>query len=103
MLVGVDGGAGSGTERRIQFKLPTPPEPAASKTIRMTWLPADSDTVFDTVVQACQPPVFGMVSGPVTSLPSNSTWKVPPTPFEATRASMTYAPEDWTLTEYLSH
>ena len=61
--------------------------PFASKTTRIVCCPEVSATAFDTVVQFCQPPVFGIVNGPVTLVPSNSTWKMPPWPRQATRAS----------------
>src|SRR5262249_60787389 len=87
-------------DSRTQFKLPIAPiGPTASNTIRMIGGPADRATGADTVVHVCQPPVLGTVSGPVTSLPPNSTWKVPPCPDDATRASSAYWPVEETLTE----
>ena len=54
--------------------------------------PALSVTDLDTVTQFCQPPVFGIVSEPVTLMPLNSTWNVPPAPFAATRTFNVYEP-----------
>ena len=60
--------------------------------MRIDWTLALSDTAAVTSTHACQPPVFGIVNGPVLSTPPNSTWNVPPAPFAATRAFNVYEP-----------
>ena len=73
---------------RTQFRLPNADTPGASKTTLATCGPAPSVTTFEIVVHVCQPPVAGIVSAPVTLIPPNSTWNVPPGVGAATRASM---------------
>src|SRR3954468_16866235 len=71
--------------KRSQLMLPTLPlAPFASMTILITCVPAESDTKVLSVAHACQPPVFGMASGPVLLIPATSIWKEPPLPLEAT-------------------
>jgi hypothetical protein len=60
-------------------------------------------TVFEIVVHDCQPPVLGMVIGPVLLTPSASMWNVPPAPEAATLASIVYVPAAVTLTVYFNH
>src|SRR5688572_9806955 len=88
-----------------KLKLPTHPlGPAPSSASRITWVPACRLTpAFVTVVQDCHPPVSGTESGPLTSRPPNSTWKVPPFPEEATRTSRVKIPAAPTFTVYSSH
>ena len=79
---------GEATATVVSWKasmLPTAPDPTAvSNTRRIGWTPAASVTVLEIGCQFCQPPVFGMVIAPVTSVPFASRWKVPPGPDEAT-------------------
>src|SRR5215211_7888721 len=90
---------------RIQSKLPIPEvDPLISITNRRTCAPPARVTpLVRTVVQVCQLPVSGTVSGPVLSAPFTSIWKVPPEPADATRTSKSYVPEATTLTLYRSH
>ena len=56
-------------------------------TTRIICKPAVSGVGAELIVcQICQPPVSGTVIGPVTSMPSISTWNTPPGPTDATRA-----------------
>src|SRR2546423_2819383 len=85
--------------------LPTAPvAPDASMAMRITCWPALKLILgVVRVCQICQPPVFGIVIVPVLSTPSNSTWNVPPAPFDATLDCSEYVPAVWTLTVYSSH
>ncbi len=96
-----DGGGNEdeAAENWIQSKLPTAFVAFASRTSRAICTPALSVTVRVTVCHACHPPVFGTVTGPVTSAPFISRWNVPPCPEDATRNAAVYAPGAVTLTE----
>src|SRR5689334_6646245 len=76
VTVVVSGPAG---ENWIQVKFPTEPlEALASIFRRRTCWPAGRLTpVLVIVVHVCQPPVLGIVIGPVTSPPSISMWNFP--------------------------
>src|SRR6476620_10263894 len=89
----------------MELMFPTAPlELALSMTTRSTCDPAGRLTpVFVTVVQDCQPPVLGIVIGPVLSTPFDSMWNVPPAPDDATRMSNVYVPAVATLTVYFNH
>src|SRR4029079_924232 len=85
--------------------LPTAPVvPLLSMTRRHACTPAGRLTpALRIVVHVCQPPVFGICIGPVTSAPFTSRCRVPPAPAEATRKSRSYTPDVPTLTVYFSH
>src|SRR3954447_2387350 len=74
MLPGIDGPDPDGADAAtaIERRLPTMPLRAASTTKRMRAAPAGSVTAAVTFCHDCQPPVFGIVSGPVTSEPFTS-------------------------------
>src|SRR5262245_16125557 len=97
MAAPFDGKVDAG-DSRIQVRLPTAFAPPVSKITLIDWAPGFSWTRVDTVVQDCHPPVFGMLSALVASMPPNSTWKVPPWPSEATLASSRYWPAEATAT-----
>ena len=81
-------GAGVALTTRKKLMLPTANSPARSMTTRQTCVPAIRfNPGFVTLVHCCQPPVSGMVIGPVRSTPSISMWKIPPAPLAATRIS----------------
>jgi hypothetical protein len=66
-----------------------PVEDTASNTTRITRWPALSGmATLEIVCQFCHPPVLGTVMAPVRSWPSTLTWKRPPAPLLATRASI---------------
>ena len=70
--------AGAAAANRIDRKLPTADAPVLSAIRRATCRPAASVAVAVMVCQACQPPVLGTVSEPVTFAPFISRWNVPP-------------------------
>src|SRR5579872_7460604 len=78
--------------------------PALTKNTRRTWLPAVRlMPVLTTFVHACQSPVAGALSDPVTSVPSTSRRKTPPPVCDATRNDAVYVPAVVTFTVYFSH
>src|ERR1043165_9415556 len=84
--VEVDGLGVDDAAKVIAPKLPTPPvAPTESMTTRTTCTPAASVTVFVRLRHTCHPPVSGTVIVPVTLVPLNATWNVPPGPCDATR------------------
>src|SRR5579885_3018517 len=95
---------GTGTALNvIESKLPTAYKPFESITRRADCAPAASVTVRVTFCHVIQPPVLGTATGPVTSVPFISRWKVPPWPADATRNATVYLPAAATFTEYFSH
>src|SRR5690349_14501902 len=85
---GTTGATGATTGlTRSHVRFPTALGPLLMKTTFISWAPAFSVTVFETVAQVCQPPVLGIVRVPVALTPPNSTRNVPPWSGDATRAS----------------
>src|ERR1700735_3763087 len=68
-------------------------------------IPAGKVTAAVTVVQVCQPPVAGMLTGPVRLVPDVlARWKAPVTPLgEDTRKLTVYVLAVATLTVYRNH
>src|SRR5688572_17827049 len=88
---------------QLKLAIP-PPAPFASITRRSTCAPADRlMPVLVIVVQFCHPPVSGATIGPVTSIPSISTWNVPPVCRLDRRRSRLYAPDCARFNVYSTH
>jgi hypothetical protein len=85
-----------------QFRLnSTPSFPRFSN--RMTTTPAGRSTSTDSVVQSCQPPVAPKEKSAPTAEPPNRRRNAPPEFWDATRASIRYAPACWMSTVYSIH
>src|SRR5262245_55112564 len=67
----------------MKSRFATAPLTWVSSTSRATCVPLDRVTVLVTVLQFCQPPVLGTVTGPVTFVPFISRWNVAPPVGEA--------------------
>ena len=95
-------GAADAAANCIAAKLPTAVAPPVSANSRATCVPAGSVAVTLIVRQACQPPLSGIVIGPVTFAPFSSRWNRPPCPEDATTKLIVFAADE-TLTVYFSH